>query len=147
MRYYEHYYGQLPIIPGPPALLSSCDANPVLFWTVMMIASKEAPEYKGLYIPLVNAVKSLTSSISSPSEQSLLLIQSLLLLCYWPFPIGALANENLWTYCGLATTYALAQGLHRSDYPSDFLYQAVCNDATVTERRKTWLACYILAQK
>lgn len=102
----------------------------------MMIASKEAPQYKHLFPAVTSVVTSLVSSISPPAEQSLQLIQALLLLCNWPPPYGATIHDNSWTYCGLAVTYALRQGLHRPHHVSDFVYEAEFDEATMRERKK-----------
>lgn len=112
-----------------------------------MIASKEAPQHKHLFPAVTSVVTSLASSISPPAEQTLQLIQALLLLCNWPSPYGATIHDNSSTYCGLAVTYALRQGLHRPHHVSDFVYEADFDEATMRERKKTWLACFIVSQR
>ncbi|KAL1984930.1 hypothetical protein VTN96DRAFT_8589 [Rasamsonia emersonii] len=146
-EYYLHYHDQFPILSESPTVLDNYDTCPLLFWTVMMIASKEAPQHKHLFPAVTSVVTSLASSISPPAEQTLQLIQALLLLCNWPPPYGATIHDNSSTYCGLAVTYALRQGLHRPHHVSDFVYEADFDEATMRERKKTWLACFIVSQR
>ncbi|KAL1968667.1 hypothetical protein VTN77DRAFT_1493 [Rasamsonia byssochlamydoides] len=146
-EYYLHYHEKFPILPESSVVLDNYDACPLLFWTVMMIASKESPQHKHLFPAVTGVVTSLASIISPPAEQSLHLIQALLLLCNWPPPYGATIHDNSWTYCGLAVTYALRQGLHRPHHVSDFVYEAEFDVTTMRERKRTWLACFIVSQR
>lgn len=146
-RYYSHYHKQFPLIPEYALFLDRCDSCPLLFWAVMTIAAKESNQYNHLYPTLSSAVEGLASTVCPPSNTSLYQIQALLLLCYWPLPFGASSNDYSWSYCGLAINYAFLQSLHRPSNISDFAYDTTFDQATVNERRKTWLACFIVSHR
>jgi hypothetical protein len=146
-RYYSHYHKQFPLIPECAIFQDRCDSCPLLFSTIMTIAAKESLQHGHLYPTVASAVEGLASTVSPPSRQSLYQIQALLLLCYWPLPFGASINDYSWSYCGLAINYAFLQGLHRPSNLSDFAYDATYDQTTVNERRKTWLACFIVSHR
>lgn len=145
-RYYLQYHPYFPIAPAADILLQSSEL-PVLFWVVMLISSMYDPKTTSFPSALMDEVKALISITHAPSNQPLRLTQALLLLCCWPFPFGPSVHDSSWIYCGLAITCAHTQGFHRADHPSDFTYGANISPEEITERKITWIACFITSQR
>jgi Fungal specific transcription factor domain len=120
---------------------------PLLFWTIIAIASKESREYSYLYLTLMDPVRRLANDIHSVASKSVPFIQALLLLCTWPFPYTAKILDRSWSYCGTATHIALELGLHRPRHISDFVWNVTVEEETLLTRRITWLACFIVNHK
>lgn len=76
-----------------------------------------------------------------------LTVQALLLLSWWPLSLDASVLNPSWAYCGLATHTALQFGLHRSQYPGDWVYKYGPDESARAAMRRTWLACFIVNQK
>ncbi|RFU24632.1 hypothetical protein B7463_g11708, partial [Scytalidium lignicola] len=145
-EYYTHYHVLFPILPELPAFLESYASFDVLFWTVIAIACGGLSEHSDLYIRLKNPVERLLTDINHPASHSFPQIQALLLICSWPFPFGPIDTDPSWTYCGLATHYALRLGLHRPAHTADFRYDTVYDQETMMARQKAWIACFIINQ-
>lgn len=145
-RYYSEYHHHFPILSDITTFSKSYDCCPLLFWTIIAIASKYSPRFSTLYLPLSSLVPRLVVDINIPANRSLNTIQALLLLCWWPFPFQATINDPSWTYCGLACHRALQIGIHRALYHSDFFYDGKLEQNAITERHRTWLGCYITNQ-
>lgn len=112
----------------------------------MAIASRGMSKQAELYMRLIEPVKRLATDLNKAASQSFPDVQALLLICCWPFPFGAIDSDPSWTYCGLATHYALRLGLHRPRHQEDFRYAVPFDQETLILREKTWLACFIINQ-
>lgn len=145
-RYYTHYHVHFPLLPELPVFLKSYASFDVLFWTVIAIGCTRSSKHSDLYLRLKNPVERLLTDINHPASHSFPQIQALLLICCWPFPFGPIDTDPSWTYCGLATHYALRLGLHRPAHATDFKYDVVYDQETMIIRQRTWIACFIINQ-
>lgn len=145
-RYYSHYHVLLPILPDLHVFLESHASSDLLFWTVIAIASRGMSEHAELYERLTDPVKRLATDLGKATKYSFPSVQAHLLICCWPFPFGAISSDPSWTYCGLATHYALRLGLHRPRHTADFRYSIPFDQETLVLREKTWFACFIINQ-
>ncbi|KAJ5602119.1 Transcriptional regulatory protein LEU3 [Penicillium lagena] len=145
--YYQIYHPYFPIIPKQEKLLKSYEQDPILFWVVISIGSRNTSQYEYMQDALQGEIKSLVSNAHTPAKQSLQLIQALLLLCYWPFPFGATANDPSWSYSALSISCAYTKGVHRAEHLSDFEYDATPTSEMIVERKRTWIACFIVNQR
>lgn len=76
------------------------------------------------------------------------LIQAIILLSTWPFPVSTMNTDPSFTIMSVAKTAALSLGLHRPESARDFLrVNAHLSPKEVQEAVKTWAGCYIAAQR
>lgn len=76
------------------------------------------------------------------------LVQSLLLICTWPFPTSSTATDPSYQYVGIAVQASLQLGLHRPSHQQDFLkYRVTLTQKQLAEREMLWVACKIVAQR
>lgn len=141
-----NYHPRFPILPDRERFSQNYFSCPLLFWTVIWIASKESPKFPHLYLPMVPALKALANDIGQKSL-AISTVQSFLLLCVWPFPFNETYEDLSWAYCGLATHLGLQLGLHRPNYISEFAGDCHVDRMTQLERRRTWIACFLLNVK
>ncbi|KAK4234665.1 fungal-specific transcription factor domain-containing protein [Achaetomium macrosporum] len=141
--FFSQFHPQLPFLPGKEALVRDCAACPLLFWSVVAVASRATPALEGIRPRLVWPIRRLASeSILQP--RSLSIIQALLLLCLWPMPYASLIDDPSWAFCGIATQKALQLGLYR---PLPALMQQTNGDEDcANSMRRTWVACFIVNQ-
>lgn len=72
------------------------------------------------------------------------MVQAILLLCNWAGGDEQTWTDLSWTYSGIATHAALQLGLHRPHHGNDFIYGADFDAETLSLRRRTWAACFIV---
>lgn len=145
-EYYTHYHSRMPILPDLADFIKHTNDSFLLFWTVMIISLRNKPDHQELYFRLAALVEALACNVSPPESRSFHAIQALVLLSCWPLPFGATRNDLSLTFATLATSNGLRLGLHRPKHPGDFDYNTSLDDESIVMRRKTWIACFIVAQ-
>ncbi|PMD45865.1 hypothetical protein L207DRAFT_562926 [Hyaloscypha variabilis F] len=145
-RYWAEYHPIFPILPDLASFATQYNSCELLFWTIVAISSRYSAQYAHLYLQLKIPLQRLATDISKVSNEPLSVVQALLLICWWPYPFAATKEEPSWTYCGLATHFALQHGMHRPHNISDFHYQKTMKQDELILWRKTWLGCFITNQ-
>ena len=147
-----HYHPFLPLLDTSRSPDQYYESSPLLFWTIISVASCRYRDDSTLLNPLSRAVISLAWSTISASPLTCLNIQALIILCTWPF-----YSVNLWKgymvlFSGIAFNSGMTLGLHRPGNAQDFVHPHAKTTPHITEaegmaRMKTWAACNITAQK
>ncbi|KAJ6016192.1 hypothetical protein N7540_010783 [Penicillium herquei] len=122
--------------------------SPLLFWTIILIASHEHGRLAFLYPELITGVETVLSSLLLKAIQRLEDIQALLLLCLWPIPQSQYFQNPAWNYVGLASHAAMQLHFHsppdseseQNPWPGVALTAE--GETNATERALTWLACF-----
>jgi Fungal specific transcription factor domain len=144
-RYYAHYDSRFPILFSQDAFLPKYNANKLLLWTILAIASRESDEHAHLYQLLVDPVRQLASDLYSSVSRSFETLQALLLLCAFPFPFRQTVNDPSPMYGALATQLAFQLGVHRPQFATDFTESRnVGDDPGDIARKKLWFGCVII---
>ncbi|KAK9234060.1 hypothetical protein V1525DRAFT_422593 [Lipomyces kononenkoae] len=78
------------------------------------------------------------------SIRSVYVIQSLLLLCLWPFPIKNQIHDPSWNYCGIAVAAALQMGLHQTEANWEYGFRDL-SSVDLDIRLTTWLGCFLVS--
>lgn len=92
----------------------------------------------------MDAIRRLVATEFLVSEAaSILQIQALLLLAYWPMPFKATIQDPSWIYSNMALSKALRIGLHRS---SGFFQSVYGSQGGSRIRLRTWIACFTIVQ-
>ncbi|KAF7559011.1 hypothetical protein G7046_g5139 [Stylonectria norvegica] len=81
--------------------------SPLLFWTIILVASRENDRFTTIYRQIVIEHEELLSPVLQRAIQSIETIHSLLLLCLWPVPQPHYFDNPAWNYVGLAVHAAI----------------------------------------
>ncbi|KAI0528440.1 hypothetical protein GGR58DRAFT_316570 [Xylaria digitata] len=127
-------------------------ASPLLFWTIILLASHFHLEHGGLYDKLLSPHEELLRPFSNTAIQSIHEIHALLLLCIWPIPRRVETSNPTWNYVGLAVGACMRLDLDKAA-PSDLIeprpntsgWVRRSDKISIHTRRLTWLACFALS--
>lgn len=145
-RYYSHLHPSFPLLLDPATAVNCYEKEPLLFWSVLAIASKDSEKYASDYARLQILLRQLIADVLILGTRSIYLVQALLLLCVWSFPHEDMNKEPFSMYCSVAISMARSLGLHRPQYPF-LLFAAKASDiGTMENRTATWLSCFIVDQ-
>ncbi|KAI8945946.1 hypothetical protein F4801DRAFT_97062 [Xylaria longipes] len=144
-QYYPYAYFVKPV----ESLALSHASCPLLFWTIVLVASQHHPTHSGLYEPLLSPYEDFLKPFSNTAIQSIHEIHALLLLCLWPVPNRTEAISPTWNYISLAVGACIRLNLDkagplnsveplRSTAPR---HQRRPEEVGIQTRRLTWLAC------
>lgn len=145
-RYYHHLHPRFPLLLEPATIINSYERAPLLFWSVLAIASKDSDKYISDYPRLQILLRQLVADILLLGTRSIYLVQALLLLCVWSFPQEDMNKEPFSMYCAVAISMARSLGLHRPKYPFLLFAAKASEIGTIETRTATWLSCFIVDQ-
>jgi transcriptional regulatory protein LEU3 len=75
-------------------------------------------------------------------------VQSLILICTWPFPTSSSSTDPSYMLAGLIVQLGLQMGLHRPKSPEDFnKFRLNLDNVAVADRTRTWIASNIVVQR
>ena len=123
---------------------------PLLFWTLILVASERHAEYSNLYQQLFIPHRELLAPLSSTAVQSVEEIHAILLLCLWPIPKRQLLHDPAYNYIGIAASASLRLNLHKPT-PQDHIIKVRANwpysveYVSVKAQYLTWLACFSIS--
>lgn len=143
-RFYRYYHEHLPILPSQHILLQHIESCQLLLWAIVVVTSPHVESRSHLEVELVDAMRRLVATEFLVSEAtSILQIQALLILAWWPMPFKATIQDPSWIYSNMALSKALRIGLHRSSSFFQFMYGPQGGEKA---RLRTWVACFIVTQ-
>lgn len=123
------------------------EKSPLLFWTVISIASRRFETDLSLRKALAPAVSQLVWSTLGDIPQTYYVVKALCLLCTWPFPVSTTSADATFMLCGVMMQVAMQIGLHRPSHAQDFArFRVELRDEDLRDRVKTWATCNIVAQ-
>lgn len=131
-----------------PIMESKCAANlysqsPMLFWTVMMIASQSEPT-SDLYVSLVDPIKRLMTEVCwLQTPRSSHIVQALILLSMWPLPNEKMLDDPSQRFITLANCLGLQLGMHRGKFIYEFSRTQKLMPNAVKWRTRAWVGIYI----
>ena len=111
------------------------------------MASRRWTEEPGLFVSLTAPVKRLLWDTIANPPHTWHVVQSILLVCLWPFPTSSLSSDITSILVSTAQTIAVRMGLHRPEAIQDFSRtKRRLNVEETAEVARTWATCYITAQ-
>ncbi|KAH8699103.1 hypothetical protein BGW36DRAFT_406939 [Talaromyces proteolyticus] len=144
--FFEHYFKILPIVDLRNDPNWFYDYSPLLFWTIVAIGARK-------YIQDPTILEALGPKVVSMAMQSVLkphehiqTIQSLLLLCTWPFPMDTMITDVSLPLTGVAMQLAIQNGLHFFGRRQDFITQIAQNETKDVFRPRLWSYCKAVCQ-
>lgn len=135
-----------PLLLDPATIVDSYEKAPLLFWTVLAVASKDLEKYASDYARLQILLRQLVADIVLLGTRSIFLVQALILLCVWSFPHEDMNREPFSMYLAIAISMARSLGLHRPQYPFLMFAAKASEIGTMESRTATWLSCFIVDQ-
>lgn len=147
-HYFRHYHPFLPVLDITKGPEHYYDMSPLLFWTIIAVASRrykdDATLLTGLALPLSYLLWTTLQSV----PQNYHVVKALALTCYWPLPTKSTSTDPSFIICGVMMQIALQTGLHRPSHVQDFSRIRVeLREDDVQDRLKTWATCNIVAQR
>ncbi|KAJ9152017.1 Transcriptional regulatory protein SEF1 [Pleurostoma richardsiae] len=145
-KYFDHFHPYLPIVRvrDPDACYK---AGPLLFWTIIVTASRRYARDDSVFPFLVDSLQSeIWGSLSEPPI-SLSTINALLLLCAWPLSTIRLMRDPSLIYAGICMNACFLIGLHtgQGDHP-EFSYPSYPLCVSHEEAIYTWAGYNIMSQ-
>lgn len=147
-RFFTSYHPFLPFLDPKQTPDEYLSKSSLLFWTIAGVAARRYERDVSLLRKLSSCVTKLAWEVISTRGNQLTTIQSLLLLCTWPFPTCSLLLESTPVWGDIALSMATQLGLYQPDQPGYFSrLNCISTIPLQTEKVRTWLACTIVAHK
>lgn len=146
--FFSLYHGSLPILDPDIPAQQYAESSPLLFWCIMAVAARRSPDNPTLLSKLSQPVTDLLWKAIRSVPHSLALVQSILLICTWPFPTSSSATDPSYVLMHTAVSASIQIGLHRPQHQQDFAkYRVRLTEKEVAIRVRIWTACNIVAQR
>ncbi|KAK3674789.1 hypothetical protein LTR78_005511, partial [Recurvomyces mirabilis] len=143
MLYYPHFC----ILHTVTSLTKLHEDSELLFWTIVVIASRYHQFFSDRYPPLLAAHHALLAKTTSEAIQSVGDLQAILMTCTWPAEVHNQPRDPSWTRLGLAINAARQMGLDK-EIDEIFFGQRRSHHQLGKHphhiRRLTWLKCFEL---
>ncbi|EGE01632.1 C6 zinc finger domain-containing protein [Trichophyton equinum CBS 127.97] len=147
-RFFTYYHPFLPLLEIQKTPDEYYDTSPLLFWTILAVASRRYQTDSSLLNALSGPVLRLVWSTLADVPQSYHVVKALALLCTWPFPTSSTSTDPTFMLCGMMQQIALQIGLHRPSHAQDFSkYRVELREGELNDRVRTWAFCNIVAQR
>lgn len=144
--FFRDYHPHLPFLDPeihPSAYFESCE---LLFWAIVSVAARRFQHNPTLLPQLSRHVSDLVWNKVRILPSSKGIVQSLVLLCSWPFPTSSTATDTTYLLSGVMMQIGIQLGLNRPTTPEDFTKFTVnLTPYEYAERVRTWAACCIAA--
>lgn len=142
LNFARHQYQHVPIVDIRRHFAEIHLNTPFLFWTIVAVAIRASSSTLDLLDVLEAPYNDYLGRVVVKSPLSLSSIQSLLLLCSWPFPVRTQRQDPSWNLCNIALSATIHQNLPRKilkkkGWPNEE-EQLCC---------RTWLACFYVSSR
>ncbi|KAH8895568.1 hypothetical protein GQ53DRAFT_715281 [Thozetella sp. PMI_491] len=145
--YFRHYHPCLPFLTPTLSPHECYEQSELLFWSIVSVASRRHQSRPTLLTCLAQAVTDLLWSTLRRIPYSLQVVQSLVLLCTWPFPTSSSTADPTYMFVGVMVQTGTQMGLHRARNAQDFNKVPLrLEGSEYDEWVRTWQACSIVAQ-
>ncbi|KAL4880548.1 hypothetical protein BJY04DRAFT_228209 [Aspergillus karnatakaensis] len=144
--YFTHFHQFLPFLKPDKSPHAYYESSELLFWSIISVASHRSPKHPTLLSRLARAVTDLIWGIIRSVSYSVQSVQSLAILCTWPFPTSSSTSDPTYTLAGTMMQLAFQMGLHCASGAQDFTKIPLnLNTGEYGEWVATWQACNIVA--
>ncbi|KAJ9606709.1 hypothetical protein H2200_008717 [Cladophialophora chaetospira] len=145
--YFSKYHMFLPFLDPGLSPDQYYDRSTLLFWSIISVASRRCLSNPTLLSRLARTLTDVIWKSLQALPHSLAVIQSLVLLCTWPFPTSSSSTDPSYMLSGMVVQVGLQMGLHRPKSPDDFTkFRLNLNPAAIADRGRTWIASNIVVQ-
>jgi len=117
------------------------DACPLLFWTIVITASKHSVSHQDLYTALTAEYTNLLAGSIVKVLRSVSQLHALLIIVMWPLPYPGPTHDPSWGYCGMILNAALQMGMHRPSFHREYGFPDLTQQQ-VQLRTVTWMMAF-----
>ncbi|KAL3488432.1 hypothetical protein BJX62DRAFT_227371 [Aspergillus germanicus] len=143
--YFDHYHPFLPFLNTGKSPHAYYESSELLFWSIISAAAHRS-QNPTLLPRLARSVTDLVWSTLRSIPYTLQSVQSLVILCTWPFPTSSSTADPTYTLAGIMLQLALQMGLHCAPNAQDFTkIPRTLNTNEHSEWAAAWQACNIVA--
>jgi Fungal specific transcription factor domain len=147
-EFFKNYHIFLPILDiekdTPDAISDRCE---ILFWTVLLIASRHFTEDPTQLVRMLIPYNDLMKETICRPPSDHYVVKALCLVCTWPPPVSSTTSDMSFSLSGIMMKFAMHLGLHRPSHPMDFSRTRVqLREEDINDRLQTWVICNIVAQ-
>ena len=147
ISYFEHYHPYLPFLESTRTPEEYYNLSPVLFWSIIAVASRQYKEDLELLTRLSPVLSDLIWAVVKTNPISLTIVQALLLISCWPLPNFHLWTDKSFVLNNIALAASMHLGLHRPGRECEYSkLKTTITEEALMERSRTWVACVIQAQ-
>ncbi|RFU77397.1 fungal specific transcription factor domain-containing [Trichoderma arundinaceum] len=145
--YILHYHPYLPFLDPGTSLHEYYESSELLFWSIISVAARRLQSHPTLLPKLARHVTDHLWKTLRSIPYSLRVVQSLIMLCTWPFPTSSSTADPTYMLAGMMVQMGTQMGLHRALNAEDFVKVPLhLSVYEYSEWIKTWEACNIVAQ-
>lgn len=145
--YILHYHPYLPFLDPSTSLHEYYESSELLFWSIISVAARRLQSHPTLLPKLARSVTDYLWKTLRSIPYSLRAVQSLVILCTWPFPTSSSTADPTYMLAGMMVQIGTQMGLHRALNAEDFVKVPLhLSVYEYSEWVKTWEACNIVAQ-
>ncbi|QYS99410.1 Zn(2)-C6 fungal-type domain-containing protein [Trichoderma simmonsii] len=145
--YILHYHPYLPFLDPSTSLHEYYESSELLFWSIISVAARRLQSHPTLLPKLARSVTDYLWKTLRAIPYSLRAVQSLVILCTWPFPTSSSTADPTYMLAGMMVQIGTQMGLHRALNAEDFVKVPLhLSVYEYSEWVKTWEACNIVAQ-
>lgn len=146
--YILHYHPYLPFLDPGTTIHEYYESSELLFWSIISVAARRLQSHPTLLQKLARSVTDLLWKTLRSIPYSLRAVQSLIILCTWPFPTSSSTADPTYMLAGMMVQLGTQMGLHRALSAEDFVKVPLhLSMYEYSEWIKTWESCNIVAQR
>jgi hypothetical protein len=146
-EFWCYYHPFLPFLNPSQAPEAYYQQHPLLFWTIIAIASRRYAVDPHLLTNISGPLTRLLWTTVGEVPNNHYVVKALCLLCSWPLPTSTTSTDPTHILSGVMMKAATGIGLHRPNHTQDFSRVSVdLNKEQLHDRVVTWAVCNIVSQ-
>lgn len=146
--YFQRFHPYLPLLPTDLPYTAFFNMHPLLYWSIITVASRHYGGHAGLLQELKEPLQDLLWFTVSRVPQTYHVVKALCLICAWPLPTNSTSSDPSMMICGAMIQLAMQFGLHRPSHAQDFSrFKIELREEDIRDRMNTWVVCNLVAQK
>lgn len=146
--FFAKYHPYMPLLSPETTPSAYFSLSPLLYWTIISVASRRYSSRPTLLIELKQPLNDLVFDTIRAIPQTYHAVKALVLLCAWPLPTNSTSLDPSMMICGTMIQLAMQFGLHRPAHAQDFARTKIdLREEDVKDRMNTWVACNVQAQQ
>lgn len=146
-EFWLFYHPYLPFLDSTQPYDIYYKQHPLLFWTIIAVASRRYVTDPGLLTQVSGPLSRLLWHTVGEVPNNHYVVKALCILCVWPLPTSTTSADPTHILSGVMMKTATGIGLHRPNHTQDFSREQIAlNREQLHDRVTTWAVCNIVAQ-